>query len=302
MQIYIFALIDYVKILIKDIDTKGLEKELEFYRGVCLDTSECKNKQVAEYHFCKITIFDSGVVLFSGSIHKLWNSINGCLAPNYIQNKANYKGYNGNLFTLKDITKVMQHLQDLFDCEPQQMIFKNIELGINVELNFSPNIFLKGLLYHKGEIFESRYNRNFYQAWHQQYIIKIYNKGKQYQMTNNVLRFEIKYLKMSEVNRLGIKTFNDINNRTLEKATNIILKRFDEVFYYDRTISKSSLTNRQLDLIKNYSNQLYWIDDLKPIHRDRHKKRLKQIIGTNSNNLHLQIKNEIQKKCVIINP
>lgn len=301
MQIYIFALIDYAKILIKDIDTERLEKQLEFYRGICLDTSEYKTKQIAEYHFCKITIFDSGVVLFSGSIHKFWNSINGYLAPNYNQNKANYKGYNGNLFTLKDITEIMQHLQDLFDCEPQQMIFRNIELGFNVELNFNPNIFLKGLLYHKGEIFESGYNRNFYQAWHQQYIIKVYNKGKQYQITNNVLRFEIKYLKMNEVNRLGIRTFNDVNKHTLEKATNIILKRFDEVVYYDRTISKRHLTNRQLDLIKNYSNQRYWIDELESNHRDRHKKRLQRIISTHSDNLHQQIKNEILKKCVIIN-
>lgn len=301
MQIYIFALIDYAKILIKDIDTKRLEKQLEFFRGVCLDTSEYKTKQVAEYHFCKITIFDSGVVLFSGSIHKFWNSINGYLAPNHKQTKANYKGYNGNLFTLKGISEVRQHLQELFNCKPQQMVFKNIELGINAELNFKPNMFLKGLLYHKGKIFESGFSRNFFQAWHQQYLIKVYNKGKQYQMTNNVLRFEVKYLKMSEVNKLGIRTFKDVNKYTLEKATNIILKKFDEVVYYDRTISKKHLTSRQLDLIKNYSNQLYWIDTLKSIHRDRHKKKLQEIISTHSNNLFQQIKNEILKKCVIIN-
>lgn len=301
MQIYIFALIDYVKILVKDVDIDRLRNKLKFYRNICVDTSEYETKQVAKYHHCKITIFDSGTVMFSGSIHKLWNSRNGCFAPSYKQNKANHKGFNGNLFSLNDIVEVMKHLQDLFDCKPQQMIFKNIELGVNLEVDFTPNKFLWGLLYHCGKIFESSYNRNLFKVDHQQYEIKIYNKGRQYSMRDKVLRFEVKYSKMLQVNAIGIKTFNDINKTTIEKARELILERFDEVMYYDRTIDKKQLKKRELVLLEKYSNQRYWVDGLSSNHRDRHKKKLKEMIIKYSDNLHQKIRGEMIKKCVLIN-
>ncbi len=81
----------------------------------------------------------------------------------------------------------------------------------------------------------------------------------------------------------------------------MLLKRFDEVMNYDYTINKKALTNTQNQLLKSYSNPRYWINDLKPKERDRHKKRLKQIIENHSQNLHQQLMQEIIKKCVIIN-
>src|SRR5690606_31880189 len=133
----------------------------------------------ADYHYCKIIVYDSGLVLFSGSIHKLWNSLNGVSAPNKRECK-NYKGFNGNQFTLKNVLEAREHLQELFDCEAEQMMFKNIELGINATPLFNPQQYIKGLLYHNGKLFESRYNEHFAQVIHQRYYIKIYNKSNQY--------------------------------------------------------------------------------------------------------------------------
>ncbi|MES2410605.1 MAG: hypothetical protein V4535_04085, partial [Bacteroidota bacterium] len=99
----------------------------------------------------------------------------------------------------------------------------------------------------------------------------------------------------------GIKTFADIGLVTLEKAQVLLLKRFDEIVQYDYTINKSQLSKRNLELLKNYSNSRYWIEDLKPNHRDRHKKKLNSLILDFSMNLHQQIKTEIIEKCVMIN-
>lgn len=301
MQIYIFALIDYIKILVKSANTKHLysNPNLTFFSEISRQTGEIKTKEVANYHFCKIIIYDNGTVFFKGSIHKFWNSLNQCYPPNH--KKDNYKGYNGNLFTFEEVNIVIQHLVTLFDCEPQQMQIRNIELGINTDVNFNPNKFLTGLLFHIGTPFESQHSRTYFEAIHQQYKIKIYNKSYQYQMTNNVLRFEIKYFKMCELNKIGIYTIRDINNKTLMRFSNIIIKRFDEVVYFDKTLSRKQLTNKEKELSKNYSNINYWIDDLKPNHRHRHKKRLKELIVNHSKNLHQQIKEDLLKKCVIIN-
>ena len=295
-------MIDYVKLLLLVIDVERLKSlsQLTFYRAISRDTAESSNKQIAEYHHCKITIFDSGIVLFSGSIHKMYNSLHNIKAPNYNKEKL-YKGYNGNQFNFNEILEVVTHLANLFDCQPQQMVFQNIELGVNTEPKFNPDLFIKGLLYQSGKQFESRYNNNYTQAMHQRYIFKIYNKGSQYGMNKNTLRIELKYKKMIDVNALGITTFADININTLNNAKQELLRRFDEVVYYDYTIDKKSPTANVKRLLTKYSNPRYWFVTLKSNQRDRPKKRLKKIINDYSNNLHSQLREEIINKCVIIN-
>ena len=304
-------MIDYIKVYLQNINiSKLLESSvLNFKSEISQTTGEIDESiLVAEYHFCKITIKTIKPeneptrmhVIFSGSIHKMWNSLNEIVAPNYKQNKP-YKGFNGNLFTTTDILEIRKHLEILFDCEASQMVFKNIELGINTTINFNPNLYLKGLLYHKNVLFEYSHFGNYVQAIHQWFILKIYNKSYQYKMTDNVLRVELKIMKMIELKDLLIETFSDINQNTLQKAETILLKRFDEVMHYDYTINKNKLSKLKLEQLKSYSNPRFWIEDLKPNHRDRHKKNLKAITLHFSKNLHQQIRIDIIKKCVTIN-
>lgn len=295
-----FNLVDYIKILLVKIDVKRLLGLLEFKTEVSTNTGLISSKKVAEYHFCKITVYDNGVILFTGSIHKLWNSLNNINAPNYNEAKK-YKGFNGNQFTIENILEVKNYLELLFDCEPQQMVFQNIELGVNTTPGFDPNLYLKGLLYHKNKIFEYRYNSNLAQAQHQRFIFKIYNKSHQYAMSFNVLRIELKINKTAELKPIGLKTFLDINTKTLQRAKEMLLNRFDEIMHYDYTIKKKTLTGKQNQLLKSYSNPRYWINDLKPQHRHRHKKRLEQITQNYSENLHQQLRQDLIQKCVIIN-
>ncbi len=295
-------MIDYVKIFVDGIDIERLRNlsYLDFRVSFNTISSEVSNKSVTEHHFCKITIYDSGIVMFTGSIHKMYNSLNNIIAPNY-KNNDTYKGFNGNQFSLINILEVRSYLLKLFDCQPQQLEFKNIEFGVNTEVLFNPNLFIKGLLYHKGKQFEYRYNNTYSQVVHQQFIIKTYNKGSQYAMDKNTLRFELKYRKMIQVNRLGIITFADINSATLDVLKNELLRRLDEIVYYDYTISKKNVSKVLKKKICMYSNTRYWLDDLKSNRRGRDKLYLKEIIVNHSKNLKKQIRDEIEKKGVIIN-
>jgi hypothetical protein len=295
-------LIDYVKILLLSIDIERLLKlsYLDFKFEVSEKTGELSAKRIAEYHYCKITIYDTGVVLFTGSIHKLYNSLNDVKAPNY-KNQKVYKGFNGNQFTLENTDEVRNHLAYLFDCEPEQMLFQNIELGVNTTPNFNPNLYIKGLLYHKNILFEYRYNNNLAQAEHQRFIFKIYNKSNQYGMSENVLRIELKITKTEELKTIDIRTFSDVNTITLNKAKQMLLRRFEEVVHYDYTINKKALTKREKQLIKSYSNPRYWIVDLKSNYRFRHKKKLLQITCKYSDDLHQHLRQNLIQKCSIIN-
>jgi hypothetical protein len=293
---------DYIKILLKNLDINHLLNQsiLEFKTEVSEKTGLISTKRIAEYHFCKVVIYDSGIVLFTGSIHKLWNSLNGIKAPNHREVKK-YKGFNGNMLTIYDVFEVRNHLTKLFNCQPYQMIFQTIEVGVNTLPIFNPQHFIKGLLYHNGKPFEYRFNEHFAQAEHQRFNIKIYNKSNQYKMKNHVLRVELKIIKMEDIKCTGIKTFADINEHTLNKAKELLLKRFSEVVYYDYTIQKDSLTKRQKLTLKDYSNPRYWINELKPKNRDYNKNQLKYFIREYSSNLHKQTAENIVNQFGIIN-
>jgi hypothetical protein len=300
-------MIDYTKIYLLNVDySKVLQSNyLDFKSEVSLTTGEInENCKIAEYLHCKVvmkTNKDGKVhITFKGSIHKLWNELNNIKAPNYNPSKP-YSGYNGNDFTINDIIEVRKHLELVLCCNASQMLFQNIEFGVNICVDFELKLFLKGLLYHRNKLFEFSHNGNNAQAEHYNFYFKIYNKSFQYGMNENVLRVELKFTKMVEVKDLNFKTFAEINQNVLDNAKDLLLKKFDEVVYYDYTIDKRKLSKFQLKEIKNYSNPRYWIEDLKPQHRHRHKDRLQQIIINHSNNLHQQIKNKIIEKCVIIN-
>jgi hypothetical protein len=300
-------LIDYVKIKLIDIDVERLLNlsMLDFKFVVSKSTGEVSSLNLAESNFCKIKVYDSGLVLFLGSIHKMWNSLKGIKAPNYQKlserKKVKYRGFNGNQFTIDNIFEIRDYLQILFGCQPHQMIIQNIEFGVNTTLEFSPNLFNRGLLYHKGTMFESKHKRNFMQVTHNRYLIKLYNKSSQYGMTKHTLRIEVHYNRMEDLKKCGIRTFADINTNTLNSAKELLLERFEEIVYFDSTVNKKSLSKFQKRQISYYSNPRYWIDDLKPNHRDREKKRLSNMINYNSINLKKIIREDMIQKCVMIN-
>ncbi len=109
--------IDYIKIAIQNADIEYLTSHgfLDFNRIISETTGECQKYIVAKHHFCKIKVYDNGFIQFSGSIHKMRNSIHGIKAPFYDtltkQQKAKYKGFNGNQFTIDDIFEIRNYLQ-----------------------------------------------------------------------------------------------------------------------------------------------------------------------------------------------
>jgi hypothetical protein len=295
-------LIDYLKILILDVDESTLmnSDKLEFTTEVSMKTGALSTKSVANYHFCRVTVFSSGRTYFSGSIHKMMNSLKGITSPNYQENQF-YRGYNGNDFTINDVIDAREHIVNLIGCPAEKMILENIELGVNLSLSFTPKLYLKGLLYHQGKMFEFKHMGNYAQAMHQRFIMKIYNKSDQYGMNEDVIRVELKVIKSKEIEGIGVNAFSDITETTLANAKGLILHRFNEVVHYDYTIDKRMLSKTQTKLIHRYSNPRFWIEELKPNERHRHKKRLSEIISKSSRGIHQIVKDELIKKCSTIN-
>jgi hypothetical protein len=157
------------------------------------------------------------------------------------------------------------------------------------------------LLYHKGIYFEHKFNRSYAEVKHQRYRLKIYNKGKQYKMLEKVIRLELSINKMEEISGLGINSFNDVNIKTLNALNTLLIKRLDEVMHYDYTIKKKVLSKRNNRLINLYSDPNYWLHTLKPNERYRQKENLKKITLKYSDVILDTLKNELIKKCSILN-
>ncbi|MBC7642861.1 MAG: hypothetical protein H7174_11070, partial [Flavobacterium sp.] len=283
-------LVDFIKIIIKDIQPSILEINplLDFYDTINLTTGEMKttnrngNKVTpsknASHKGLEFKIYDTGTITLSGSLHKYWND-----------GAHNYNDFNNEavLFVLSD-------LNTKFDINPNKCILKCLEIGINIKPPIPTNEILDNCLLHKTKPFEYQINSDegkYKQVQHSQYIIKIYNKAlhyksKGFKVSNEIMRFEIKYTKMQKLNEKGIFSLQDLINYGLQNFKDIILNEWQNVLFYDNTIQIDPLSTKSKKSVLEYSNPNYWTGLLANNQTKNftyHKNQLKKIVSKNSN-------------------
>lgn len=279
-------MIDYLKILIKDTNPAILETNplLEFFDNINLKTGEIKttnrkgNKvmpyKTANYRSLEFRIYDNGKIYLSGSLHKYWNSG----AHNF-----NDFDYNSFLFVLTD-------LNTKFGLVIENCILKCLEVGINIKPPISTNHFLDYCFLHKTSPFEYIKNSNegkYKQVQHSQYVVKIYNKALHYskdypRIEGEIMRFEIKYIKMQKLNNKGIFNLNELKNYGLNNFKNDLIIEFKNILFFDTTITSKS------NSLTNYKNPLFWTGLLSEKKNDLfkyHKTHLNEITLKTSQNI-----------------
>jgi hypothetical protein len=295
-------LIDYVKIIIKDMNPYILEANslLDFYDKINISTGEIKTTnrhgklvtpfKNAYYNGLEFKIYDNGTITLSGSLHKYWN--NGA---------HNYDDFDFNAFT-----DVLKDLQNKFNIALKDCILKCLEVGINIIPPIPTNRFLNNCFLHKTKPFEDKLNSDgakYKQVQHSQYIIKIYNKALQYKskgfdIQTEILRFEIKYIKMQKLNERGIYNLKDLFEYGLQNFKVEVLTEFNNILFYDNTIQFKS---KQL---VHYKNPLYWIDLLERgtiSNFQYHRKQLKKITSKSSQKIQFQTAEIMTKKIDFLN-
>ena len=284
-------LTDYIKTIIKNLNPAILEANplLDFYDTVNLTTGQIKttNRQGqkvtpsknATYNGLEFKIYDSGTITLAGSLHKYWN--NG--AHNY------------NNFNNEEVLWVLRDLKKKFDIEPEQCVLKCLEIGINIIPPIHTNEIIDNCFLHKTKTFEHKHNSdegNYKQWKHSQYIIKLYNKSLQYKkhfdIETEIMRFEIKYIKMQKLNERGIYSLQDLINYGLHNFKDEVLNEWQNVLFYDNTIQIDRLTTKLKRAVLGYSNNNYWIGLLANNQSKNfvyHKNQLKKITLKNSNKI-----------------
>jgi hypothetical protein len=238
-------------------------------------------KEFANYRGLEFSIFPSGRIYISGSLHKYWN--NG--------------EHNFNDFNLKALRDVLKDFTSKFNINPQNTKITQLETGININPICPTNTFIENCFNHRKTPFKSISTKDeghYIQALHQQYIIKIYDKKKHYlnkgyKINKEILRLEIKYLGSERIKKLGIRTLNDLMSVPFKRLIDDLLKELNAILFYDFTIKHK--TTRLL----NYSNPIYW-NKLNESNYYKNKKLLNSYIENNSENIFKQTIEIVKRK------
>lgn len=230
-----------------------------------------ENKKEAKFNSWKFEIVNDRFINLKGSFHKYHNS-----------GKHNY-----NDFATNDLLNVLTDLSTKFKINPFLATLHNLEFGVNVELPFSTKEFLNSIISYKGKEYQKREfdgQGHFlcfeFEKW---YELKIYDKGLQYGVNNNLFRFEIKVKKMEyfRAKKINIHSFADLlNTTTTKKLTGLILKAFNELLIYDNTIQPKQLKQRERELLLNGRNPKYW-SNLKHLNPDKlkyYRERFRELV------------------------
>lgn len=137
------------------------------------------------------------------------------------------------------------------------------EFGLNIETPVpARHIIRNNVLMHKQN--GANHNRVFNgrgelkQFDYHNFVIKIYDKAKQYNLSRNILRFEIRYLKAKEFQKFDIYKIADLKDKQkLRKLFINLMQRFDEMTVVDN-YDESTIPEKDLSKLIRYSNPLYW--------------------------------------------
>lgn len=274
IQRYDYIPIDFIKCKVI-----GLSLD-HFKQNMNLIEYESKKENKSKYLYyskdnIKIKYFvESGLITLSGSLHKYFND--GL--------------HNHSLFTYENYLNALERLKNDFAVEPENLYILTLEYGVNLKPPIKTKRILDNLLMHRQTISETKINNirgHYKQFKHDKYIIKAYDKAKQFKLKYELMRFEIKETNWSE-NRLkhGIKTLADFNKSDKTIFVNRLINKWDEIIFYDPTING-------LDKWDKYSNENFWSDDNIKKQKSKHLKRLNDLIKNHSDNIKRQISNEI---------
>jgi hypothetical protein len=228
---------------------------------------------VMEYHTGEITYpytakldtMDVGVSEKSGyvknSLHKLYNY------------RENSEEQNFNDFSFSKICNEVDYLsKNIIDAGNTKLT--QLEFGLNIEIVKSPEMLVRrNFFMHKykgGSANNYQGKGELKQFSHDNFFIKVYDKGKQFKLDNNVLRFEIKFIKSKEFQKLGVFNIEDLKDKNnLRKLFIYLIKRFDEMTIVDDFDENSISDINDYNKLSRYTNPTFWTEEIKGVHQNK---------------------------------
>jgi len=236
----------FTAILFDNLDDIRQLPNLDFCRQFSEKTGEIDNYKpsVASYKGLKISNFQKHIKI-SGSLHVFFN--NG---------RHNYDD-----FSFENIQNALSRLAEEIHVNLRNAKLQNLELGVNLVLQDDPKKIIDSVIIHRGKEFSLQYSPNQYfkECSHSQYFIKIYDKGIQYRLSQNILRCEVKFRKMERINRMGITSLHDLNDiGKLRTLSGDLIRIFNDILFGDLSADKTILSSKDQILFAEGHNAANW--------------------------------------------
>ncbi|RDI10247.1 hypothetical protein [Flavobacterium sp. AG291] len=227
-----------------------------------------------------------------GSIHMLTNLLNG----------KERKNFNDLCFSSSN--ESISHLIKVFGLNKKTYI-TNLEFGLNIQLSKDPQelIDYNLLMYdldppNADEKFRGRGDMKVFHKT--DYLLKIYNKSKQYRLQNHILRVEIKIISKRKLQKFGINRLEDLQKEdVIRKLYAFLMGEIQKLIVID-DFSEVDMTQEDQNELNLYTNPNYW----KKLSRDRsykvktnRKARFKALITKyHLNSIHNDILTKVSEK------
>ena len=242
--------------------------------------------RIAEYQNLKFKITHEKYIDINGSIHYYFNG----------------GKHNHNNFSIPNVLDTIIELNNTFDINPILTPLHNLEFGVNIITEQRVNSLLNSIISYKGKeprIEPHKGKGKLIRFEFDHYELKIYNKGAQFKLDENVLRFEIKVRKMEyfKQRNINIKLLSDLlNPRIYPKLLKYLLKTFDDLVIYDKSINIRYISERDTINIINGRNPKYWIGLKKGNELKVKRKRFRELVIKHGNNIQSELRSKIEQK------
>jgi hypothetical protein len=246
-------MIDYIKFALPadKYSEQFLENEkYEFISSVKRNTGEELGYFIGKYKTFKLEV-NSHCVTISGSIHKFYNEITG-------QGSQNFDD-----FSYEKLKETISIIQSELNIDLKDSRVQNLEFGVNIKIDRCPTNFLKENLilmkYKEPKIEDFNYKGHFREFEFSQYYMKVYNKGAQYEIGEDILRLEIKTRKSEIFNDYIVAVIDLLEKSNLLKLKALLMKRVKELLICDTIAPEAVVDSIDLNKLNHYWNPKYWI-------------------------------------------
>lgn len=175
-----------------------------------------------------------------------------------------YFGNNYSNLTINDFRDVLKKLESDFNISSNCVLLQNVEFGVCVNTkDLDPTEFISNeIIDYKYTPKETRvYGGKGYSVVFRlnNYVVKLYDKGKKHNLSWNALRFEIRVKKMVHLKGINVSYLNDLKdiNKWID-LQEMILKTFQNILICRNKGLKMNDINDRL-LFRSGTNQQYWI-------------------------------------------
>lgn len=205
-------MIDYIKAKTKKIDPTICENSNQIYLDSILrNRGKIGFSTTLVYSFAamKIRITEANTYI-EGSLHKMYNEV-------FKNESQNYDD-----FRFDKLCEIINYLCNHLKIPAEKLIIQNMEYGLNIPTRIAPARILSGhTIHYKSRpvtinMDEIAHEAAKYYRWQlSEYWIKLYDKGLHFQRRKNILRLEKKVTKSRALNKIGIRTLNDLLDEKL---------------------------------------------------------------------------------------